>query len=496
MTVFLALSPLLLLCCGALFLLLGTEKDDATRKPFVMAMVSVSVALIACAFQQDEFFARRTVFHDMLYLDPFAWYSTTLIVAGLLLSLLFFEVTKVTQGIKNSSEMYALFLFASVGACLFANASHFLTLFLGLETMSLALYCACGSVLSGSEASQGRSAEASIKYFLLGCFSSAFLLYGLALLYGTTGSLAYSHLFSGLQPFRNSPIISLALGISLVGLLFKVGVIPYHFWLPDVYQGAPTSVTAFMASVIKGAAFCALLRFLWIGFGGDLQMVWAGPLWCIATLSMLGGNVMAVRQREVKRLLAYSSIAHGGYLLTALLATSSETEGATALLYYLVLYALMTLSSFGALQLIVASSDDGDYDISSLQGKGLSHPFLGVCLSFSLLGLAGLPPAIGGLTSKLLVFSSLIKSHYTGLAILALLSSVVGCYYYLKVIVALYTPRLHEAPTPRPQRTVMQLLYYCALLLCVIGSLTFGVIPSMLYDRASVVMANLQGSTH
>jgi NADH-quinone oxidoreductase subunit N len=368
-------------------------------------------------------------FNGTVVADQFAllFQIVLLIVTGL--GILLSEKYVQQKGI-NHGEYYALLLFSASGGMLMASSRELLLTFVGLEILSIALY-----ILSGFARTEERSEEAAIKYFLLGAFSSGFFLYGIALVYGGTGTT----LLSQMSPEKLSSGYSVAgVALLLVGLAFKAAIVPFHSWTPDVYQGAPTSVTAFMSAGAKVGAFSALIRVLTVFL--PVSVVWHDVIWVLAAATMIVGNVVAVLQTDVKRMLAYSSIAHAGYILVGVLA--GNADGQSAVLFYMLVYTFMNLGAFGIL--ILLSKTGRDYNsVRDLQGLAQTHPWAAIAMSIFMFSLAGIPPA-AGFIGKLLLFRAAIEAHLYGLTILGLLASVVGVFYYLMIVV-----RIFMAPATR-----------------------------------------------
>jgi NADH-quinone oxidoreductase subunit N len=409
-------------CLLILFQILGLS---SVVRPFVF-IVTLVLAFFA-ALKQASF--NELSLNSTFFLNPqSAFISCLIIVAALFCSLLSFGQLE-RQGVKQSLEMDVLYLFAIAGGLLLACAANMLILFIGFELLSVCAYALCGVALK-----ERASSESALKYFLLGAFASAFLLYGITLVYGATGSFNYMEIAA--KSVDPSPIIVIGIAMLIFGFAFKVALVPFHFWTPDVYHGAPTSVTAFMAVVVKIAAFAGFLRLFASAFY-LVPSIWTDMLWILAVLSMTVGNILAIQQTSVKRLLAYSSIAHSGYIAMGFLAFSSG--GLISSIYYLSAYAMMTISSFGCL-LLFTSGTKYQYDrdhIDSLNGVGWTRPGVALAMTISMFALGGMPPLIGFL-GKFYLFSSIVESGYTGLAIIAALNSVISLFYYLRVIVAMY----------------------------------------------------------
>ncbi len=340
---------------------------------------------------------------------------------------------------------YALLLLATAGMLAMAKGSDFLTIFLGLEVFSLSLY-----ILVGFNRQDARSSEAALKYFLLGAFASGFFLYGIALIYAATGSTSLTAIAQGIAPLSASlpfkPLLPVGIGLLLVGYGFKVALAPFHMWTPDVYQGAPTPVTAFMSVATKTAAFASLIRVLTAVI--TVERPWLLALAGLAVLTMTIGNLAALRQTSLKRMLAYSSIAHAGYVLVGLAA--GNARGIEGALYYLLAYTFMNLGAFAVL-LAVQQQNENDVTGERIAGLAGRQPILAVLMAVFMFSLAGIPP-LAGFFGKLYVFSGAVDAGLTWLAIVAVINSAIGAYYYLRVTVSMYMtdPAAEQAAAPRP----------------------------------------------
>ncbi|HMO17251.1 MAG TPA: NADH-quinone oxidoreductase subunit N [Oligoflexia bacterium] len=390
-------------------------------------LFSLVFALIFSLYQADK---NKLAFTGSLYVDSFsAFYSVLLLISAIFCAFLSFgELEK--QDVKPSLELDVLQLFAIAGGLIMMNAANLPLLFVGFELLSVCVYALCGAALK-----RKASAESSLKYFMLGAFSSAFLLYGMALVYGATGSIYYSEIASASSP--DNMLLLLGIGFILFGFAFKLSLAPFHIWTPDVYQGAPSSFTAFMAVVVKVAAFGAFLRLFLYAFQ-DVSQLWLTMIWMLSILSMSVGNIMAIQQKSIKRMLAYSSIAHGGYLLLGFLILSYAGLG-NASTYYLVAYVFMSIASFGCV-VIASGNTKHQYEndsIESFSGLGFRSPALALCMTISMFALAGMPPFMGFL-GKYYLFTSAVQSGFTGLVIVAAINSAISLYYYLRVIVFMY----------------------------------------------------------
>ena len=371
-----------------------------------------------------------------------------------------------------SAEFLILILLATVGMGLMATSSDLIMTFLGIEVLSIASY-----VLAGYRA-DAKSAEAAWKYFILGAFSTAFLLYGIAILYGITGSTRYVGIAGELSGINFSFPLGVAVVLILVGFAFKAALAPFHVWTPDVYEGAPIPITAYLAVASKAAAFVAGLRILLEVIPG-LDVQWQALLSCSAVLTMLVGNIAALTQTNIKRMLAYSSIAHAGYLLVGV--TANNSLGVSAVLFYLASYALMTLGAFTVVQLIAGK---GEHRQSVLDYSGMAYrnPFLSLALAAFLISMAGIP-ATAGFMGKLFLFSAAVKSQFYGLVVIALIASAIGIYYYLRVVVLMFFREVESSQTDVRVPTGAGLV----ILVMVVGTFVLGLFPGALMQIASEV---------
>ena len=375
------------------------------------------------------------------------------------------------------TEIYPLATFAIGGMMLFTAANDLLIMFVALEVLSLPLYLICGM----SRRRRLLSQEAAVKYFLLGAFASAFFLYGLALVYGATGSVRLSDIRSSAVAGGGDVLLLLGLGLLVVGLLFKASAAPFHSWTPDVYQGAPTPVTAFMAACTKVAAFGAILRLLYVAFGTS-EWTWRPLIYGVAIVSMIVGAVLGLTQTDLKRMLAYSSIAHAGFLLTGVIGLSAAGGGGSGLaatMFYLLAYGLTTIGAFAVLTLV----RDGDGEAGHLsQWAGLASrsPVTAAVMALFLLALAGIP-LTAGFTAKFAVFRAAIESGAWPLAVVALLASAVAAFFYLRVIVLMY---FSQPAADGPTVGVPGLPTTIVLALTATATLALGIVPGAVLDLA------------
>ncbi len=464
-----ALLPFAILAVGAaLTTLLG-----AWRSRF--GVQTVFATLVVTAFfplrRIAEGSGTLSFWEGSLLSDPFGtWITLMLLVTGFFTLLLSQPVLR-REG-KVRAEFYGLILFSLSGMVLLVSTTNMLMLFIALELTSIPLY-----VLCGYNREDGRSGESALKYFLLGSFSSAILLFGVALLFGATGTLDLAAMNGGADRLLS---IAGALLI-LTGFLFKVGAVPFHMWAPDVYDGAPTPVTSFMATSVKVAGFAVLLRILSMAFAGNAHplALFLGAegaehaLRWIAIITMSVGNICALTQNNVKRMLAYSSIAHAGYLMLGLIPGSGVMDGG-GILYYLIGYVLMTSGAF-AVVTALASRERGREvtGIDRYAGVGYRRPFLGLAMTVFMVSLAGIPPTAGFL-GKYLLFQGAVERGLVGLVVIAVLNSALSLYYYLRVVVVFYMKE-----TERPVRVDDSLSLRFAALLGVILVLWFGFLPDL-----------------
>jgi NADH-quinone oxidoreductase subunit N len=379
------------------------------------------------------------------------------------------------------TEVFPLMLFSISGMLLFPASNDLLTMFVALEVLSLPLYILCGLARRRRLLSQ----EAALKYFLLGAFSSGFFIYGVALVYGYAGSTDLASISAAISGRTDGTVLLLAgIGLVAVGLLFKVSAAPFHAWTPDVYQGAPTAITGFMAACTKVAAFGAMLRLFYVGFGGA-SVDWAPMLWVVSILTMAVGTLFALTQSDIKRMLAYSSIAHAGFLLVGLVGIHSTTEGGydisslQSMLFYLVAYGFMTLGAFGVVTLVRDAGGEANH-LSRWAGLGKEAPLVAGVMTFFLLAMAGIP-LTSGFTGKWAVFTSAAQGGAWPLVVVAVLLSAVAAFFYVRVIVLMYfSDPVGEGPTvavPSLQTTIVIAVGFAI-------TLALGVLPGPVLDLA------------
>jgi NADH-quinone oxidoreductase subunit N len=507
MNVLLAVSPLLAVAVGALLLMLteafgkplsaegvgpngliidaGAGRSSELALGAAVALFTGAMASVALWLVGPEKLEGVSALAPYLVMDRFTlFFCFTLCLGGALTVLMAGGYLPEHQ--LDRGEFYPLVLFSTIGAMALAAAGDLLSLFVALETMSLGAYC-----MIGLRRGNLRANEAALKYFLLGSFAAALMLFGAALIYGATGHtdlVGIGKAVSGIGQAGSTvsaATVLIALVLIVVGLAFKVSAVPFHMWTPDAYEGAPTPATNFMAVAVKGAAFAMLLRVLITAFGDARLMSW-GTGWppalaALAVLTMTVANLVAGRQESVKRMLAYSSIAHAGYALVGVVAAMRSAAAVPSVLFYMLAYTVSTAGAFGALILCGRRGAEA-VSYEDLAGIGRRHPPAALALSFFLLSLAGVPPT-AGFFGKLYVFGAAIDAELYPLAIIGLLNSVVGAYYYLRVMVFMYMREpAPGAPIATPMRSGFVV---AALVIAAVFVLGIGVWPNLSLELAT-----------
>ncbi len=460
-----AVVPMVCVSLAGLFALLAEAfRAKGERMPIGgLAVIGLVGAGVASVLLWD----RNATSFGVVTADNFALFVNLVLVVVGLLTVLFSSQTLERDGLP-AGEYYALVLFAIVGMMLMAQATDLLLIFLALETMSIAVY-----VLTGLRRDQPNAIEAAFKYFLLGAFASSFFLYGIAFIYGVTGTTHLEQAGAAIaaQSMSSSPMLLLAVGLLVVGFAFKIAAVPFHMWSPDAYEGAPAVVTGFMSTGVKAAAVAAFAR-VFLSALAPLVADWTPVLWAIAAATMVVGTVVGVSQTSLKRMLAYSSIAHGGYLLVAIIAANDV--GKASMLFYLAAYAITNLGAFGVIALL-GSREHANDDLRDYAGLAHSHPALALLMTVFLLSLGGFPPT-AGFIAKWYTFSAAVSAGYYGLAIIGMLSSVVSVYFYLRVVVMMYMSDRDARPVPPP----ISGLAMAGLVASVLAVLYLGVLPAQM----------------
>jgi NADH-quinone oxidoreductase subunit N len=420
------MSQLLILTGLGLFSMFA-EMFNFRKAIYPVVLLGLAALLGSCFMDWNtnatHFYGLRL--DHMINMDHYSLSFTGVIGAT---ALLWFLMSKsYFEDETNMSDHFSLVLFALVGAVCLTCYTNMAMLFIGVEILSIPLY-----VLVGSRKRDLASNEAAFKYFLMGSFASAFLLFGIAFIYGATGSFEISKIAEFVQRGEFSPIFTVGLLLILIAMSFKVSAAPFHFWAPDVYQGAPTVITAFMATIVKTAAIAAFFRLFSMSFAGA-ESKYVDAVWAIAALTMVVGNVIAAAQVNVKRMLAFSSIGHAGFMVVAILVLK---DADSAVLYYSAAYSVTSIAAFTVLYL-VGSANEGNTGISAFNGLVKRNPLMAGTMTIALLSMAGIPP-LAGFFAKYFIFVNAIKSGFYGLTTIAILSSLVGVYYYFKIIIAMF----------------------------------------------------------
>jgi NADH-quinone oxidoreductase subunit N len=470
------LPEVILTLAGVLIMLIEPVLPKTTNRKSMgwLAVVGVIAALAASLYQYQ--IAPGTAFFGTVQTDAFSVFFHVLI-CGIVLASLLVAIDSIDTKSNFLGEYFALTVFGAVGMMLMTSAVELLLVFIGLEISSIATY-----ILAGLRRKSAKAPESSLKYFLLGSFATAFFLYGIALIFGATGTTAIYEI-TGRLGMSETPMLALiGVAMILIGLGFKVSAAPFQVWTPDVYEGAPSPVVGLMSTGPKVAAFAVLLRVLYGSFPA-LHAHWVPLVWLMAALSMTVGNLGALRQKSVKRLLAYSSIAHAGYLLAAF--TSLSADGIAAASFYAVSYAAMNVGVF------VIVSHAGGYDdrltlIDDYRGLAYRSPLLGGAMAFFLISLIGIP-FTGGFFGKFYVFSAAIHSGFVWLAVIGLVNSGIAAYYYLRVVAAVYTKPLESSPALAVPRASFSLLF--ALLITISATLILGIVPGRILAQAKAAAA-------
>jgi NADH-quinone oxidoreductase subunit N len=462
-----ASGPLTLVSIAAIIVLVVESLSDKTEG--LNCWLSVIGLLVAIGVALWSIGTPGTAYSGMLMTGGYAsYFSIVFCLAGLLSVMLSQSYIK-KEGIEHG-EYYSLILFATAGMMLMAGAADLITFFLGLELMSISFY-----VMAGFARKRLTSNEAALKYFLLGAFATGFLLYGITLLYGSTGTTNIAFITANIALYSKNTLFIIGLGLLMIGLVFKVAAVPFHMWVPDVYEGSPTTVSGFMSTGGKAAAFSAFLLIFspaLVSVMGSVRDVLA----VLAALSMIVGNVLAISQDNIKRMLAYSSIAHAGYILTGIVAANSA--GSNGVLFYLMAYTAMNVGAFGVLS-ILESNDGGNLTFDNYAGLAATQPALSALMAIFMFSLSGIPP-FAGFFGKYYVFAGAIEGGYTWLAIVGVLMSVVSAYYYLRLVVLMYFKEqvlVIDAMVPA--------LGVAALIISAFALVFFGIYPSSIISLTS-----------
>ena len=478
-----ATAPQLVLIGGACILLVAAalSRTRPVRGTYTLFTIAVAgLALVIARFQWDDLQDRGpvTVLGDpgAVVIDGFAVFITILVCVAVVLGALLADDYLRREDL-DGPEFYVLMMLSATGGIIMAVANDLIVLFLGLEVLSIALY-----VLAGFHPRRAASREASLKYFILGSFSSAVFLYGIALTYGATGSTNLPEVARFLREniVASNGVLLGGMGLMLVGLGFKVAAVPFHMWTPDVYQGSPTPVTGFMAAAAKAAGFAGLLRVFFSAFN-LYEADWRPLVWVLAVLTIAAGSVIAVVQTDVKRMLAYSSIAHAGYVLIGL--EAGTEQGIAGSLFYLLAYTFMILGSFAVVTVVGGRGDDA-HGLDAYRSLSRTRPLLALAFTVLLLAQAGVP-LTSGFLAKFYVIGAAVEAESYALAVIAMLGAVVSFYFYLRIVVAMYmqAPEGFDEDAPR-RRLAVPLGITAAVVVALAFTVAIGVVPDPVADFA------------
>ena len=464
-----ALAPVLVLSVFAMLVLVLDLWGGRNKSLLVFTSLVGLLMTAISAFAKHPIPAYS--FNDSYIVDHMSLFFICIFTISSALAILLSVEYNEREGIR-AGEYYALILFCTVGMILLASSTDMIMIFLGIEIVSICLY-----VLAGIRRNDHRSNEAALKYFLLGAFATGFLLYGMTLVYGSTGSTNLFKIAEFVQnpSAQSSPLLLMGLVLLIIGFGFKVASAPFHMWAPDVYQGAPTPVTAFMAVGPKAAAFAAFFRVFAEAFP-EMSSSWEMLLSIIAVLSMIVGNLGAIMQTNIKRMLAFSSVSHAGYILMAVIAKSSL--GSSSMLFYMLTYAFMTFGVFGII-IILGRKGEENLEIQNYSGLAYKHPVIALSMTIFLLSLGGLPP-FAGFVAKFYLFSAAIQEGLLTLVIIAVLNSAISFYYYLKIVVFMYM----KEPEAEFNISLTPMTLF-VVLIGVIGTIQLGIFPNAIITLAS-----------
>jgi NADH-quinone oxidoreductase subunit N len=468
--------PEIILTCGALVLLMLSvivPKQDGVLLGVALATIAATLLAVFSFAGLDE-----TISRGLLAIDGFATFFKVVVLLSAAITVLMSAPYLRVEGLK-AGEYYFLILCATVGMMFMSSGLELITLFIGLETMAMSFY-----VLAGYLKPNPRSNEAAVKYFLLGAFSLGILLYGMSLLYGATGTTRLAGIAEALAGQETSAVLVLAVILVGAGMGFKIAAVPFHMWAPDVYEGAPTPVTAFLSVGSKAASFAMLLRIFVEGLPA-LGDEWRTMFWVLAAITMTVGNIAALTQSNLKRMLAYSSIAHAGYLLIGVVVGTER--GVAAMLVYLGVYLFMQLGAFAIVTAMRRSDIIGD-ELKDLNGLFKRSPAVGFAMLCFMLSLGGIPPT-AGFMGKMWLFGAAIDAGQIWLVVIAVVNSAISAYYYLRVVVFMWINEDEPAGSPITLRPAMAL----ALGIAVLGTLVLGVYPQALFSEAQSAAATLDG---
>jgi NADH-quinone oxidoreductase subunit N len=480
------LLPELVLTAGSL-LVLVLDVLLPRRREHVLAWVSVAVLGLAAVALVPGAGINTTVARGLVAVDGFALFFKVLFIVSAILTVLMSPKYLTAENVRPG-EYYFLVLCATLGMMFMAGGVDLITIFIGLETMAVSFY-----VLAGYIRPNRRSNEAAIKYFVLGAFSLAILLYGMSLLYGLTGTTHLRIIATSLAAGDGGLLLPFAVMLLVAGIGFKIAAVPFHMWAPDVYEGAPTPITAFLSVGSKAASFAMLLRIFvealpafrieGLGVMWGMPLGWSAFFYVLAVMTMTVGNIAALSQGNTKRLLAYSSIAHAGYILIGIVA--GTTRGITAALVYLMIYAFMQMGAFAIVSMLRRKDVIGD-ELKDLTGLYATHPGAAIAMLLFMLSLGGIPPT-AGFMGKLWVFGAAIDAGYVWLAVIGVANSALSLYYYIRVVVFMWVSKADEEPTPFRVSPALA----AVLIIAVVATIGLGVYPRQLFEFAQASATSL-----
>ncbi len=435
------LAPMLvMLLGGVVFVVAGALNRPVGTLQRLFAIALYVFVIIYAVRLWDA--GGESLLGGMVTVDRFSLFFTV-VIAICAIGAILTSANYLSRFGMDRSEFLSMIFFSTTGMVVLVSALDLISVFLGIELMSLAIY-----VLVAFRRRDFLSNEAALKYFIIGAFAIGFFLYGVSLIYGISGSTNFENIAAAVSErgLARNPVFLLGVALILAGFAFKVSSVPFHMWTPDVYQGAPTPITSLMATAVKAASFGAFLRLFQMCFIPSRDE-WVGIVWVLAVITMTAGNLIALVQRNIKRMLAYSSIAHAGYILIGVAALGGEnSNAASSIMFYVLVYAFMTLGAFALVSAIEKKGITRGLEEPDYTGLALQYPFLGFCMAVFMFALAGIPPT-GGFFAKYYVFSAAVDRGMTSLAVIGVLNSAVSLYYYLRVIVAMYM-RKREEPLP------------------------------------------------
>jgi len=474
---YLLLPEIMLATSGMVLLVLGSiGRGTSNRAAALGALLSLAVTTILVFWAHGEAAEGQVILAGMFVLDNYAFFWKIVFLLATALTVLLSE-RFIDEGGYRAGEFYSLILLATTGMLLMASGFNLLSIWISLELMALSSY-----ILAGYFKRERRSNEAALKYFVLGALSSGILLYGISLLYGTTGTLALEDLAQrlALVTAEGNLLVGVGWVLLAIGLFFKVSAVPFHVWTPDVYVGAPTPVTGYLAAASKAASFAILIRIFFQGLS-PVVVDWQIVVAAVAALSMIWGNIAALTQTNVKRMLAYSSIAHAGYILMGVLAASEG--GLWAAMFYLLAYAIFTLGAFGAVILLERKEYAGE-TYEDYAGLAQRAPLLAAMMLIFLLALTGIPPT-GGFFGKIYLFAAVIEAGWTWVAVVGVLTSAISLYYYMGIVVQMYLKDSEESSTTPLRAPVL----VGTLVFCAVATVILGILPGFFVEfaKASVL---------